>query len=122
MSLDQALLAEALRPKPTTALPAAVAMVQAQAVIKRAHDSAPMFTDVEPALDAPMAFGRDSLPPPPPVPAGPVAESDAGIPASLETRTAEPVVTSAEAAPAPKRTGLHGREILTLKKSRKVKS
>lgn len=95
------------------ALPQAPAAAEAAVVIERASFCAPEFVDVEPALDALMAFGRDSLPPPPPEPAGPVAESDAGIPASPETQPTEPV-------PAPKRTGLHGREILTLKKSRKV--
>jgi hypothetical protein len=107
MSLDQALIAQALRPKPTTALPAAVAMVQAQAVIKRAHDSAPMFTEIDPPIG--QGLGRDSLPPPPPVPAGKDTPENSGV---VETPTAEP---------APK-TGLHGRPIITLKKSRKVKS
>lgn len=82
---------DALRPlQNAQALPNAVAKLEADILIKRAHDSAPMFGDIDPPLPA-MAEGRDNTTPPPPVPAEPVPK-----------------------------TGLHGRPIITLKKIRRV--
>jgi hypothetical protein len=94
--MSQHAIVQALRRVPKApALPQALAAAEAAVVIERASFCAPEFVDVEPALSG-----------------QPVPESDAGIPASLETQPAEP---------APK-TGLHGRPIITLKKSRKVVS
>jgi hypothetical protein len=85
------LYADALRSAQNAqALPQSVAKLEADILIKRAHDSAPMFGDIDPPLPA-VTEGRDNTTPPPPVPAEPVP-----------------------------RTGLHGRPIITLKKIRRV--
>jgi hypothetical protein len=95
--------AEALRPLPESSkgpmLPLATAQAQAAEVIQRAHDSAPMFTDVSPPLQS----------------AAQTAQKPPG------GAKADGVDTTQPPPPIPLKTGKYGREILTLKKRKVIR-
>ena len=98
---------DALRPLPAhsaQALPLATAKQEADILIKRAHDSAPLFGDVDPPLHA--KSDKTQL-------AAQTASETAQEP--LQDAQADGVDTTQPPTPEVPRTGLHGRPIITLK-------
>ncbi len=98
------LYVNALRPLPAhnaQALPLATAKQEADILIKRAHDSAPMFGDIDPPLPAVESASETAQEP-------------------LQSAQGDGVDTTQPPEPAVPRTGLNGRQIITMKKVRRV--